>query len=42
MQRFGRLGEVQVAPDGFLDESELVKVHIKFRLIIHFIMPVLP
>jgi hypothetical protein len=39
VQRLGRLGEVQVAPHGFLNKLELMQIHIKFRLITEFIMP---
>jgi hypothetical protein len=39
MERLRRLGEVQVAPHGFLNKLELVQIHIKFRLIAEFIMP---
>jgi hypothetical protein len=39
MQRLRRLGEVQVAPHGFLNKLELMQIHIKFRLITEFIMP---
>ncbi|MNT23206.1 hypothetical protein D3C72_1586180 [compost metagenome] len=39
VERLGRLGEVQVAPHGFLNKLELVQIHIKFRLIAEFIMP---
>src|SRR5205814_3890376 len=30
-QRLGRFGEIQVLPDGFLDETELVQVHMPGR-----------
>jgi hypothetical protein len=39
VERLGRLGEVQVAPHGFLNKLELMQIHIKFRLITEFIMP---
>ena len=32
-------GQVQVAPYGFLNKTELVKIHIKFKLFVCFIMP---
>gem|GEM_PF-6642976 len=34
-------GQVQVAAYGLLNKAELVKIHIKFRLFIDFIMPIL-
>jgi hypothetical protein len=39
VQRLGRLGQVQVAPHGFLDKTELMQIHIEFRLKLKFIMP---
>jgi hypothetical protein len=32
VQRLGGLGQVQVAPHGFLHKTKLVEIHIEFRL----------
>jgi hypothetical protein len=32
MKGFGRFRQVEIAPNGFLNKTELVKVHIKFQL----------
>jgi hypothetical protein len=32
VQRLGGFGEVQIAPHGFLNETELVEIHIEMRI----------
>jgi hypothetical protein len=39
MQRFGRLGQIEVTPRGLLNKAKLMQVHIKLQLKNGFIMP---